>query len=216
MLGHPFSLSLETGGSLPGRNFKTKGSPGRGITYRVLGNPQGTGKWLKAWLGPKAGRGGSDGFSAGSCPGQGGCGTSSGTREVLGGRMLPSLSETTTCLFYFFDSVQGASDHPLVMEKADEWLTKGFQLYPAHQRRVTAHQLYRKKINKLGTSPPLSLKNQRTGLLKGTWALRQNGEQRKRAYSAALPGQEESWRPQGTKDSSLQTQEQGRAKWVQV
>lgn len=31
LLAYPFSPSLETGGSLPGRNLVTKGSPGREI-----------------------------------------------------------------------------------------------------------------------------------------------------------------------------------------
>ena len=84
-----FSLCLETGGSLPGRNLKTKGSPGRGITHKVLRNPQGTGKQLKDWLGPKAGSGGHKVFSAGSCPSQGDCGVSSGRGEVLRGTMFP-------------------------------------------------------------------------------------------------------------------------------
>lgn len=68
LLGHSFLPSLETGGSLPGRNLKTKGGPGRGITYKVLGNPQGTGKQLKDCLGPKDGSGGCEVFSARNGP----------------------------------------------------------------------------------------------------------------------------------------------------
>lgn len=55
------------------------------------------------------------------------------------------------------------------------------------------------------------------------WTLMQNEEQRERAKPAAFPEinvffpkQEESRRPSRTKDSSLWTQEQGRAPLVQV
>lgn len=73
-------------------------------------------------------------------------------------------------------------------ENADKWLTKGLQLHPIHQKRARAHLFHRKKMNKPDTqqkmtSSPLGIRYQGTGFLKGTWAQRQNEEQRKKIHS---------------------------------
>lgn len=100
---------------------------------------------------------------------------------------------------------------------------------PTCQKSARAHQLQRKKINKLDTqqkmtSSPLGISYQGGGFLKGIWALRQNWEQRKKTYyihcffrsKSLFPKQEGSPRPPRMMGSSLLTQEQGRSELIQT